>query len=217
MPTPEVIRDDTAAVARPVRWGATSRAGRRLLGAAAVLAALAVLLGVNAVRAHRDVRVRTVAPTGDPALVTVDAAGCPAAVKCVVERVNGSALAAAFGRAFPTGHVESVQQTARAEALDRPYRVSLIARVDTGAVRATAQCVPGSAPVTANVTSIADSRRDFSGNTIIYARHVAIRTPGASGCSVYVQVDTEAHGDDLAPEAAARRLAGDPTVQLRVP
>lgn len=198
---------------RPARpsWVATDRRGRRLLAAAAVLAAVAVLIAVQAARLNRTHEQRRI--TGPP-VVAVDAAGCPVGTACASRSTAPPQLLAAVLRHLPSSRIELVT-TISDVAGGQPYRVSLIASEPDGAsLSLVAQRLPGG-PVNdpLYVASSDRSHSDLAGNAVVDAHLLRAVVPGRPGCSVGLTVSYHS-GEQAALDRAATALARDPAVQL---
>ncbi len=198
---------------RPPRpsWDATDPRGRRLLTAAAVLTALAILVAVQAGRLSRTHELRRVS---GPLVATVDAAGCPVGMACTSGSSAPPVLLAAVLRYLPASRIDSVT-TVSDSADAKPYRVSLIAREPGGAsLSLTAQRLPG-APLNdpPYLGSSDQSHSDLAGNTVVDTHLLRAVTPGRPGCSAGLTLSYHA-SEQADLDRAATELARDPAIQL---
>jgi hypothetical protein len=187
-----------------------SRLGRALLGLAAALALVAVLLTVQGLRRHPQHRVSLVA--GPPA-VAVDPAGCPIGAGCRAGATAPPAMLAAIFRVFPNGVLAGVTGVSEA-ATGRPFRVVVRVLLDPSAtLTLTAQRLPGGP---SNDPAIAESsirsHTDLSGNLLIDSTEQRLISAGRPGCSVSIEVTAPPDYRFLDP--LAQRLSADPAVQL---
>jgi hypothetical protein len=195
------------------RFAASPAAARGLLSAVAVLVMVAALLAVGAARArpHRVVR-QIIDPTVSTAQ-TVDAAGCPVGVRCVVRPEPATALTAAVHRVFGGVVVVLSGSETLAAGTSRLYETELIAAVPVGRVRVAASCVPGAPPVQGSFQLIEFGHDDMAGNRRIDYQRAVVVEPGARGCSVAVKLDVTGARSEVA--RLAKALALDPSVQVR--
>lgn len=193
------------------RWSATSPAARRLLTAAAILAAVALALAELAIHAHLRHRTRTVVAPPARATATTDAAGCPVGVSCTISSAAVPAVAAAVRAAFPGAAVLSTVSTLDA-ATGRVYRRMVVAESATATVTVSAQCVPGAGSVRRQVLRGAQTFDELDGSSFVLSQTVQVVTPGRQGCSASVGADTGKAG--RAATTGALRLSADPVVQL---
>lgn len=192
-------------------WVFASAAQRRLAAAAAVLALISAVIGVNAARARPERRVLTVTAPASPDAATVDATGCPVQVRCRVQQ-QATGLDAAFIRAFPRGQVLNVQATVDLRTY-RNYRTSLIGSIEgSSTVSLTAQCVPGALRSTPRLDRSSTAYPDLAGNSVVQFRQLSVLVPGRAGCGVALLLRTR--GPAVRYQDAALRLARDPAVQL---
>lgn len=191
-------------------WTATSRPGRVLLAAAALLALVAGLLVVQGLRRQPEHRVRLVA--GPPA-VAVDPTGCPIGARCRAGATAPPAMLAAIARVFPASRLAGVTGVSEA-ATGRPFRVVVWVQLDSWAtLTLTAQRLPGGPsndPDTAESTI--RSHTDLSGNMIVDSTQQRLIVGGRPGCTVSIEVDAPPNYRFL--DEPTQRLSDDPAVQL---
>ncbi len=193
------------------RWTGMPVVERRLLGAAAVFAAVAVTGGELAMHTHPQHRTRTVTAPPTSSVVTTDAAGCPVQVTCTLNTAPSPAVVRGVRRAFPGASVVSSVATVEA-ANGRVYRRVLVAASGAGTVTVSAQCTPGANRVPRQVLRGERTFEELDGSTMVLTRTWQVVTPGRAGCSAAVGVD--AATSSRAAKVAALALAADLVVQL---
>jgi hypothetical protein len=194
------------------RLAASSSAARALLSSATVLVLVAAFLAVAAARGRPQRAIRQVTDPTVPTAQSVDAAGCPVRMQCVVRPEPTPALTTAVRRAFGDDvAVLSGSQTVTAGS-SRLYETEVIASVPVGRVRVAASCVPGAPRVQGSFELIEFGHDDMAGNRRIDYRRAIIVEPGATGCSVVVKLD--ATGARTEVVRLARALAFDPSLQV---
>ncbi|HST48370.1 hypothetical protein [Jatrophihabitans sp.] len=131
-----------------------------------------------------------------------DAAGCPSGSHCQVRSDFGQSLSVQARRLFPDATVlSSVSVTSRETG--QTVQTTIVLQTPSGLeVSATAQCVPGAAPIpprAAPLPVVGPAQADFV-------------VPGTPGCSVAVTAQVPRAVP--VPAVLLERLAGDPQVQL---
>lgn len=207
--------DDTIVVggASPwlARWTAIPVVARWLLGATAVLSAVAVTGAELAIHTHPQHRTRTITAPPTSSIVTTDAAGCPVHVMCTLSAAAPPAVVRALRHAFPGASVVSSVATIDA-ASGRVYRRVSVAAAGATMVTVSAQCIPGAKAVPRLVLQGERTFEELDGSTKVLSRTWQVVTPGRTGCSAAVGVDTATGSQDI--NVAALGLAADPLVQL---
>jgi hypothetical protein len=186
------------------------RLGRALLGLAAVLLLVAVVLTVQGLRRHPQHLTQLVA--GPPA-AAVDPAGCPIGARCRAGATAPPTMLAAISRVFPNSRLAGVTGVSDA-ATGRPFRVVVRVLLDPHAtLTLTTQRLPGGP---SNDPAIAESNvrshTDLSGNLVIDSTQQRLISGGGPGCSVSIEVD--APPDYRFLDDPVQRLSADPAVQL---
>lgn len=193
-------------------WNATSLPARWLLGATAVVLAIAVGAAVAAANTRPLQRTRTVTAPATSRIVTTDAAGCPVFTICTVSAAAAPvALAGAVRRAFAGAVVLSTTST-RDAVTGRVYRRVVVALVQTTVVTVASQCIPGALPVPRRVLQAARTFAELDGSTRALSRTWQVVTPGRAGCSAAVSTDTPSSSPNV--NVGALKLAADAAVQL---
>lgn len=203
----EVILGADPLGAQPATRGTGAAAGPprpvpSWLVAAAVLLACAAVLAAGLWWQHRSRvievtrQIRSYVPAGP------DAAGCPAGSHCQPRADLGQPVNVLARRLFPDATVLSSTSVTDPET-GRTVQASVVLRTPSGLlVSATAQCVPGAAPIPSRAAALpatGPAQADFV-------------VPGAPGCSVAVAAQVP-RGVPV-PLGLLRRLADDPGVQL---
>jgi hypothetical protein len=182
----------------------------RVLAALAVVVAVAAL-GVLAVAGttqptHHQ---RTVYAVAKPGPATVDSAGCPVRVRCVVLAQVDASMATALHHAFPGANVVS-GVVIREAGSGRVYRRVVVARSAGTTLILSAQCIPGSRPGPRRVLRDAPPAAG-GGNLATYSHRLEVIVPGRAGCSASVEADVA--GARRPDDAAVLALADDPSLQ----
>jgi hypothetical protein len=183
-----------------------------MLVLAGVLAVVVIGMVNAAVRADPIVRVRSVPAPSSNTPEATNAIGCPVRTTCAVSEVAPADLLAAFGRAFPAGKV-LVGFDVRDAGDGSRLRGTLTGRIGDDQLLLTAQCVVNGLPVRSGQTETQQAHVDLSGNTVTDARLITIIAARDPGCSVAVQLGSSTL--DTGKQAAAARLASDPSIQVR--
>jgi hypothetical protein len=195
------------------RLAASSSVTRAFLSAATVLVLVAVLLAFAVARARPHRVIRQVTDRTVPTAQTVDAAGCPVGVRCVVRPEPTTALTAAVQRVFGTVVTVLSASETLAAGTSRLYETELIAAVPLGRVRVAASCVPGAPPVQGSFQLIEFGHDDMAGNRRVDYQRAIVVEPGVRGCSVAVKLDVTGARSEVA--RLAKELALDPSLQVR--
>lgn len=131
-----------------------------------------------------------------------DPAGCPSGSHCQVRSDFGQSLSVLARRLFPDATVLSSVSVTSSES-GQPVQATIVLQTPAGVqVSATAQCVPGAAPIpprAAPLPPVGPAQADFV-------------VPGKPGCSVAVAAQVPRTVP--VPAALLERLANDPQVQL---
>ncbi len=172
-----------------------------LVAAAVLLAAAATLVAL--LWWHHRSRVIEVTNRVLPAYPAgPDAAGCPTISRCQLQLDIGQPLGASARRLFPDAAVQLSESIVDVDT-DRTVRTSIVLSDPSGVeVFASAQCVPGAAPLrarTASLPLVGPAQADFV-------------APGAAGCSV--AVSAQIPDSVRVPLAQLKQLVDDPDVQL---
>lgn len=194
------------------RWSATALRARTLILLSAVLAVVAVALGVAAAHAQPRYRLRTMAGPAPSAPGSTDAVGCPVTARCTVLADALPSLRAAFLRAFPGGRVLAAQRTVELST-GRVYRADLEGLIgERTTVQIASQCVPNAPAPPDRVVSGANAHKELSGDITVESRQVTVVAGGSPGCGAFLWLDSFDLGRNY--QQAAVELARDTTIQL---
>lgn len=199
--------------ARLPSWSATSLAGRSLLVLAGVLAVFATGAISAALRTPPTRLIKTVRAEA-PSTAALDAAGCPAGIRCLLEPRLPARLLTAIRLRFPGSAPPLWQSSTLDPGTGVVYQAQAAVIPGPGAsLLVTARCLPGSTVRDgAAIDTSAQQRSDLAGNqvSVLTLRHQ--RVAGAPGCELELLL--AAPGDGAGYLDALDRLAHDPTAQL---